>query len=710
MSDRLNRRRFLWVTAAAAATGVVAACAPSAPRTATKPTEPLAAQPAQPTTVAPVAAKPTAAPPPTAAAIGVSQQSAAPTAKPSANAFKEAPDLAQLVKDGKLPPVDQRLPTNPRVVTPLEETGQYGGVWRRAHQGLSDYLAQGKLMEPRLIKWDAPDTNTLRVVPNVIEKWEQSSDARVFTFYLRKGIKWSDGIEMTTDDVTFWWQDMQGNKDLVPSPNQLINQRVGGEFKTADLTVVDKYTWKVAYAQPNPLLPIYIAKTTGPATHHNIVFPAYFAPGHYLKQFLPKYAGKDNLDAMARDRKLGSWVDLWGKGGVMDGPIGSVMFNAEMPVITAWKPDKTLPADPIRFVRNPYFWQVDPQGNQLPYVDAVEHSLYENVEVFKLWIAQGKIDCQMRNVDGGAYTFFKENETKGDYRVLNWRAASTYAYYPNQNCPDPVLADLFAKPEFREALNVAINREEIAQVVYNGTAKARQYSPVTGSPEYDVGMEQRWVKYDPARANELLDGLGLKRGADGTRLRPDGNPLEVTIEHSQPPGSTINDMHELVRRAWTAVGIKTSVKAVDRGLYTEHYRSGDIEIGYWSWDRASANKADPGRWLAYQDDGPWAPMWGHWHEQNAWAKQEPPPDHWIRTWWDLWEKVQTEPDEAKGHALFMQIIKAHRDAPVAVGVVGENVAPMIARNNFRNVKGGYILDDTLRDYGLLDPALFFFKR
>src|SRR6267143_6792062 len=98
---------------------------------------------------------------------------------------------------------------------------------------------------------------------------------------------------------------------------------------------------------------------------------------------------------------------------------------------------------------------------------------------------------------------------------------------------------------------------------------------------------------------------------------------------------------DLVRRAWTAVGIKTSVKAVDRGLYTEHYRSGDIEIGYWSWDRASANKADPGRWLAYQDDGPWAPMWGHWYAQNAWAKQEPPADHWVRTWWDLWEKVQT---------------------------------------------------------------------
>src|SRR5258708_20963216 len=119
MSDRLNRRQFLWVTAAAAATGVVAACAPSAPRTATKPTDAPAAQPPQPTVVAPAAAKPAAASQPTAPALGGPQQSAAPTAKPNATTFKEAPELAPLVKDGKLPPLEHRLPTNPPVVPPL---------------------------------------------------------------------------------------------------------------------------------------------------------------------------------------------------------------------------------------------------------------------------------------------------------------------------------------------------------------------------------------------------------------------------------------------------------------------------------------------------------------------------------------------------------------------------------------------------------------
>jgi peptide/nickel transport system substrate-binding protein len=709
VAAHLNRRRFLTLSAMAAASGVVVACAPSAPRTASKPSDaPAPTSAAAPPPATTLAAKPA----PTAAPPAVGQPVATPVAAAAlARVYKEAPALAQLVKDGKLPPVEKRLPENPRVLKPLEETGQYGGVWRRAFRGASDYLAAGKLMEARLIAWDAPDPNTLRVLPSVIEKWEQSKDATEFTFYLRKGLKWSDGAEVTTDDVKFWLEDIQQNADLTPTPSEAIRQRIGNEWKLATVTILDAYTWKVQYQAPYPLLPIWIAKNGGNAFgHQNVVYPAFLSPRGYLKQFLPKYAGLEALNKLAQDKKLQSWTDLWGAGGQTDGPIGSFLFNADLPVLTAWKPERTLPDDPIRMVRNPYFWQVDDQGNQLPYIDSVEHSFFDNNEVLKLWIAQGKIDCQQRNVDVGAYTFFKENEAKGDYRVLQWHAAETLSYFPNQNTPDPVLADLFARAEFRQALNLAVNRKEISDVVFNGLSKPRQYSPVHGSPEYDPEMEQRWTQYDPAQANALLDQLGLKKGPDGVRLRSDGQPLEVTIEHSTPAGATVNDMHELVRRAWTAIGVKTSVKAVDRSLFMEHYRGGDIEIGYWGWDRASANKADPGRWLAYQADGPWAPLWGQWYHQDPWKKVEPPADHWLRKLWSTWEQVRTEPDEARGNALFMDIIKAHREAPVAIGVVGEAVSPWVVKNAFRNVLPGYTNDDTLRDYGLINPAQFFFKK
>jgi peptide/nickel transport system substrate-binding protein len=259
------------MAAMTAAMGAVTACGapPTNQQAQGQPTAPPAAQP---TTAAGGA---TAAPAATAAPITVS--SAAPTAAPPATGsgkYKEAPQLADLVKQGKLPVVDQRLPSNPRALKPLEQTGQYGGTWHRAYKGLSDRWGPTKLNEEFLIKWDVPDPNTIKVIASFTEKWEQNADATEFTFYFRKGSRWSDGAEVTTDDTKFWLEDIQQNKELTPVPSFLIRQKVGADYKMADVTIVDKYTVKIKYPAPNPLLPISIAKNGGgfPA------FPALIAP------------------------------------------------------------------------------------------------------------------------------------------------------------------------------------------------------------------------------------------------------------------------------------------------------------------------------------------------------------------------------------------------------------------------------------------------
>jgi ABC-type transport system substrate-binding protein len=280
--------------------------------------------------------------------------------------------------------------------------------------------------------------------------------------------------------------------------------------------------------------------------------PALVAPSHYLKKFHPRYARKEELDKLATDRKQPTWADLWGKAGNMEGPIAFWFLNPDLPVVNAWKIDKPTPADPVVMVRNPYFWQVDDQGNQLPYIDS--------------------------------------------------------------------------------------------------------------------------------------------------------------IEHTSTQGSAAADQHELIRKYWNAIGVRTTARAVERALYEEHVHLGEVEIGQWSWDRASVVKADPGRWTATIDDGPWAPLYGHWYNQSPYKKEEPPKDHWIRKIWSAWERTQVESDEAKRNATFQELIGLHRDAPVAIGVVGENISPMIAKNSFRNVRGGYIADDTLRDDGLINPHQFFIKK
>jgi peptide/nickel transport system substrate-binding protein len=166
-----------------------------------------------------------------------------------------------------------------------------------------------------------------------------------------------------------------------------------------------------------------------------------------------------------------------------------------------------------------------------------------------------------------------------------------------------------------------------------------------------------------------------------------------------------------VKKYWDAIGVSTTIKFVERALYEEHTHNGDIQgASGFGWDRASVVKADPGRWTAEIDDGPWAPTFGHWYSKSPYKQEEPPADHPIRKIWDFWDKTQIEPDEAKRNALFQQLIGVHRDHPYAIGTVGEKVSPMIASNKIKNVLGGFISDDTLRDDGLINPATFFFTK
>ena len=621
--------------------------------------------------------------------------------------YKEAPALADMVKAGKLPPVEMRLPASPRVIKPLDEVGQYGGTWHRAYRGISDFLAAGKLGEESLIEWDAPDPNTLRLVPNVAEKYEQNADATEFTFSLRKGLKWSDGSPVTSEDARFYVEDIQfGLKELWPAPSfTSLRQRVGTEFKNAAITVVDETTFKLKFAAPSPLLPILIAKNGHDNGGHTLL-----APSTYLKKIHPKYAMPDALAKAAADKKVMTWQDLWGKPGNQQGPGYFYFLNPDLPVLRPWVVTKPSPADPMTMERNPYYWQVDTDGNQLPYLDKVEHAFFDNTEVFNLKIASGQIDLQMRSTSVGNYTFYKENEKKGNYTVKRWRAATTDAYRPNVTTSDKVLGKLFDTADFRQAMNIAINRQEINDLVWNGLGKARQGSPITGSPEYDAAFEKMWAEYDPKKANDLLDKLGLTKGGDGFRKRPDGQPLEITVEHTDIAASSADDAHQRVKKYWEAVGIKTNMKYVERALYEEHCRNGDIQVGTWGLDRSSVVKADPQWYIGTIDQGPEFKLWANWYLQNSYKKEEPPMDHPYREMIRIWEATQVEPDEAKRNATFQQLIALHAKAPYWIGIVGEKVSPVIVANNFRNFREGFIGDDILRDYGLINPQQFYIKK
>ena len=116
-------------------------------------------------------------------------------------AFNEAPMLADLVKAKKLPSAEKRLPPSPAVVKPIEKPGVYGGAWRRAYTGISDLVGARRILYDPLVRW-SPD---YKIVPNLASKWKIDDNGKVFTFYLVKGVRWSDGKPFTADDILFYF-------------------------------------------------------------------------------------------------------------------------------------------------------------------------------------------------------------------------------------------------------------------------------------------------------------------------------------------------------------------------------------------------------------------------------------------------------------------------------------------------------------------------
>jgi len=631
--------------------------------------------------------------------------------------YKEAPMLADLVAAGTLPPVDQRLPVNPRVITPTVEVGQYGGTLHRAFKGLSDRWGPVKLNEEGAVQWDAPDPENPTMVAHYVSEWTQNEDATQYTFKLREGLKWSDGTPFTTADVQFYY-DKIFVPELYNRPSGL-NVGLSGESTEGlmQIEVLDELTWKCTFSVSNPLLILRF----GNDTMGQVCGPSMAAPKHYLEKFLGDSDTADQtlIDAAMQKNGVSTWQELWYEQAPGDarGPINFWYRNPDLPVITPWKAANTPLDDPWIMERNPYYHAVDTEGNQLPYIDRIEHALFQDAETFNLWIAQGQIDFQQRHTSTANYTFYKENEATGDYKVMLWKAGSTNAFYPNISHPDPAIREMFDNADFREALSIAIDRDELNQLVYSGQMEPRQASPVSGSPNYDPDFESKWITYDPDRANQLLDNLGYAKQDDGYRLRPDGQKLAFTITYALALGSMNPDEVQVVMNYWNAIGIRVNLSVLERSFLEERNRAGDVEVGVWPCDRSSVVMVDPRRYLGQIDDGPWAPNYAMYMSDIVYGDGttsrpfvlEPAADHPVRKIADLWHQCEREPDEATRNALFKELLDIHKEHPYMIGTVGEDPVPIIVKNNIGNVVAGFVSDDTMRHEGIARPKQMFIR-
>ncbi len=208
------------------------------------------------------------------------------------------------------------------------------------------------------------------------------------------------------------------------------------------------------------------------------------------------------------------------------------------------------------------------------------------MDAFGSRIIAGEVDYQARGISIGNFTLFKENESQGDYRVLLGVTAGHEAFQPNQTTKNEKLREFFQNRDVRIALSHAINRQEINDLIFNGTATPRQYSPIEASPQNYEKLSNAYIEFDPEKANQMLDAAGYAaKDAEGFRLWKDGSgTLSFTIEGTTT-GDARADAAQTVVKYFTDVGVKSAYKAVERALYTEHYDANEIEAAFWGGDR-----------------------------------------------------------------------------------------------------------------------------
>jgi len=659
MDRKIRRRDFLKISSVAVLGAVAAACG----------------------------ANPTAAPAPTSAPAAVPTDTPAPAPKATAapvTTYTDPPMLADLVKSGKLPPVDQRLPVNPVVVSGRDAVGVFGGEVRHKHFDPVWFTSNYDWNAERMLHYSDADNKT--IVPNILESWEVTPDGKTYTIKMRKGMKWSDGSPLTTEDVRFFWEDMQLDKDLNASPSSW-QWRFGGS--NAKFEFLDDYTFKITFAATFGNFPAHLTRFE---VGNNLIFPA-----KWLKQYHKKYADPAKLDAAVAAAKLKDWVALFGSltGWGMSTWQGPDAVDKNFPVISPWHIVDHPKEGLYLWERNPYYWKIDIKGNQLPYFDTMRYDYVIDDEATKLKIAQSELDIVgQHDVTMANYPFYKDNEAKANYTVGDYLSCmgDRYVIFPQFFlADDPVLTKILDDPRFVQALSTAIDRDEVNQSLFYGTDKPGQMCPMPESKYYKEKYGTAWATFDKAKANSLLDAMGLdKKNDQGIRLRPDGKPLQYMIEHAGVRvGPVTGKLTEMIVNYWREIGIDASTKEIQESLYNERMNNAQVQCGVWHADRCTdmllhieMNWYIP---IAGGQGGA-SSKWSSWYnaaDKKATGLVEPPDK--IKNLYNLFDQMTSVVDENQRVTLGQQIFDWLADNPLAIGIMQECPAPIIYNKNMRNM-------------------------
>ncbi len=415
----------------------------------------------------------------------------------------QAPMLDALVQSGDLPPLEERLPANPLVVS-ADSIGTYGGTWRMGLNGGGDNgLIVKTVAYESLVRYDH---EWKTVIPNLAESWEVNAEATEFTFKLREGVKWSDGTPFTTADIAF-------AVEMYQDPDYAAGSWIDNKNNPVSIEVIDDFNFKFIFGKPNGMFMETLAGVDG--IHITSLQKA------YCSQFPPSY--NENAAAEAEAKGFSSWAlylqdrCAWGW--------ETIRFaNPDLPTIYGWVIEQPLTANAQRvtWTRNPYFWKVDAEGNQLPYIDALDMRVSQGgVEELTLAALNGEIDFQERHIATNTNKpLFFDGQEAGGYHLgeVIPSASNTLVLQLNLNHLDPVKRELYQSKDFRVGISHAIDRQEIIDVVFTGQGEPFQVAPRPESAFYDEELAKQIYRVRPGPGGPALRSGGAHREERGRHL------------------------------------------------------------------------------------------------------------------------------------------------------------------------------------------------
>jgi peptide/nickel transport system substrate-binding protein len=604
----------------------------------------------------------------------------------------EPPSIAQDVAAGRMKPVAERIPAEPKIVTPDRPDivpGKHGGEMRMVMGRAQDVRMMVVYGYARLIAYNAK----LELEPDILLKVDNDGD-RIFTLHLRPGHRWSDGHPFTSDDFRYYWEDVANQRNISPSgpPRTLLVNDKPPKVEFPDAHTV-RYSWDA----PNPF---FLPSLAGPS-------PLYiFRPAHYLKAYHQKYAEAAALAEHVRKANARNWSQLHNR---LDNQYRN--DNPDLPSLEPWVIQTRPPAERFVFVRNPYYHRLDVDGRQLPYVDRVVMTIADG-RLIPAKTGGGEADLQARNLAFNNYTFLRQAQKRNEFTVNLWNTVkgSHLALYPNLNVNDPVYRSLLRDVRFRRALSLAINRREINQVAYFGLAIESANTVITGSPLFKPEYRDAYATFNLAEANRLLDQIGLtKRDGRGVRLMEDGRPLEIIVE-TAGEDTEQTDVLELVHDSWMQAGVKLYSKPSQREMFRNRVFAGQSVMTIWTGLENGLPSAD----MSPEELAPttqqqlqW-PKWGQFIETGGKSgeKVDMPAALELEKLNSAWAAA---PDAAARAAIWHQILRINAEQVFTIGLITGVKQPVVVNNRLRNVPVEGIFNwDPGSFFGIYRPELFWY--